>query len=216
MVIPARGISAAALAAALLAAAGCHGDQGTGAVDAGHVPDFSACDKTDAGPYTAGIVETSSTGLFTTTLVSVRTKPMITAPAVPFPTVGDSTFEVTFLQGGGPTPAGLTVTAEKPYMPLHGHGATVYPVVADDGGGAFTISNINFFMGGYWEVTLDLKFPAIVADAGSGTDAAADGPVDGPTDMDAAADAPSEADGGVAHVTPPTTDKVVIPICIPN
>ena len=136
MVIPARGISAAALAAALLAAAGCHGDQGTGAVDAGHVPDFSACDKTDAGPYTAGIVETSSTGLFTTTLVSVRTKPMITAPAVPFPTVGDSTFEVTFLQGGGPTPAGLTVTAEKPYMPIHGHGSDVYPIVADDGGGA--------------------------------------------------------------------------------
>ena len=218
IVIPAFGLAAAAL----LAAAGCHGS-GAAPMDAGHDADFSACDKTDAGPYTAGIVETSGLGLFTTALVSVSTKPKIGDP-VPIPTVGDATFEVTFLEGGGPTPAGLMVTAEKPYMPLHGHGATVYPVVADDGGGAFTISNINFFMGGYWEVTLDLKFPPLVIDAGSGSDAGADGPEDAAPGTDAADDTPATADGGddggddggVVHVAPPTTDKVVIPICIPN
>jgi hypothetical protein len=229
--IPAGGI----LAAALLAAAGCSAS--AEAVDGGeHIPDFTACAKTDAGPYMAGLVSTSGTGMFTTTLVSVSTQPKVGA-VVAVPTVGTSTFEVTFLQGGGP-PTGLMVTAEKPYMPLHGHGSPVFPIVADDGGGAFTISNISFFMGGYWEVTLDLKFPPVVMDAGAGDGASATdaGVGDGASAMDAGvadeagSDAPDETDasgdgpagtdagddGSVIHAPPVTTDKVVIPICIPS
>jgi hypothetical protein len=211
--IPVRGI----LAAALLAVVGCSAS--AAAVDGGeHIPDFTACAKTDAGPYTAGIVETSGTGTFTTTLVSVSTQPKVGGP-VAFPTVGTSTFEVSFLEVGGP-PSGLMVTAEKPFMPLHGHGATVYPDVADNGGGAFTISNISFFMGGYWEVTLDLKFPPPVQDAGAGdagTDAAAveDGGEDAPSDATSGTEGGGD-DGGVVHPAPVTTDKVVIPICIPS
>jgi hypothetical protein len=240
--IPGRVAVVAALALAL-SPAGC-GSKG-GAGDAGtHPPDFSACAMTDAGVYSAGIVETSSARLFTTTLVSVSTKPTVGDP-VPVPTIGDATFEITFLDASGLPPVGLKVTAEKPYMPIHRHGAPTYPTVTDDGGGAFTISKINFFMAGYWEVTLDLKFPPMVVDAGGGDGAAdaaeamdADGATDGgATDAasgtdDAASgtddaaigtdDAAPGTDGaaddgsGVVHAAPPTTDKIVIPICIPS
>jgi len=57
-------------------------------------------------------------------------------------------------------PAGLLMTAEKPYMPQHMHYAATFPAVADKGDGSFEVSRINFFMPGYWELTLNLS-PAV-------------------------------------------------------
>ena len=42
-----------------------------------------------------------------------------------------------------------------PYMPQHGHGASTVPTVTAQGGGAFSVAAIDFFMGGYWELYLD-------------------------------------------------------------
>ena len=39
---------------------------------------------------------------------------------------------------------------------MHDHGATTYPVVTPGDPGTFTISEIDFFMAGYWELKLDL------------------------------------------------------------
>ena len=50
-------------------------------------------------------------------------------------------------------------------MPVHKHGgATIPAIMAAQGGGVFTVSGIDFFMGGYWELYLDLQ-PAGAATA---------------------------------------------------
>jgi hypothetical protein len=51
----------------------------------------------------------------------------------------------------------LQVKAEKPYMPIHMHGASVPPDVTAAGDGTYTVSDIDFIMAGYWQVTLDLQ-----------------------------------------------------------
>jgi hypothetical protein len=56
------------------------------------------------------------------------------------------------------------MTAERPWMPLHGHGATTYPLVSPGDPGQFTVSKMSFFMAGYWEVKLDLQPPSGAAD----------------------------------------------------
>ena len=54
--------------------------------------------------------------------------------------------------------------AERPTMPLHGHGATTFPMVTAGDAGKFTVSEIDFFMAGYWEQKLDLQPAAGTAD----------------------------------------------------
>jgi len=54
-------------------------------------------------------------------------------------------------------------------MPEHSHGASTYPAVADQGDGTFVVSAINFFMPGYWELTLNLLPPA-TGDGGAPAD----------------------------------------------
>jgi hypothetical protein len=44
-----------------------------------------------------------------------------------------------------------------PYMPVHKHGGATIPTIAAQGGGMFAVSGIDFFMGGYWELYLDLQ-----------------------------------------------------------
>ncbi len=64
----------------------------------------------------------------------------------------------------GGAPAAVTMTAERPWMPLHGHGATTFPLVTPGAPGVFTVSGMSFFMAGYWEVKLDLQPTSGAAD----------------------------------------------------
>jgi hypothetical protein len=145
--------------------AGCGG--GTANSDgAPRDADFTVCAGYDAGPYMAGYVTTSAGGGHTVTLVSVSAMP-IDGPVVSSPAVGFDTFIVAVRDAGGAAPAGMTMTAEKPVMPKHSHGAATFPVVVDQGGGTFEVSAIHFFMSGYWELTLNL-LPE--ADAGGAAD----------------------------------------------
>ena len=142
-------------------AAGCGG--GAANPDgASRDADFTVCAGYDAGPYMAGYVTASVGGGYTVALVSVSAMPM-DAPVVSSPAVGFNTFVVAVRDAGGAAPAGLTMTAEKPVMPKHNHGVATFPVVVDQGGGSFEVSAINFFMSGYWELTLNL-----LPEAGSG------------------------------------------------
>jgi len=171
-----------------------------------HAPDFSVCANVDAGPYMAGTTVTSSAGAFAATLVSVSTK-TANGATVEVPTVGQSTFTVSVTEADGSVWPALQIKAEKPYMPFHMHGSPNFPTVSGQGGGTYDVSEITFFMSGYWEVTLDLT--ATLPDGGA-TGAPATEP-----DGDAGDPAPQSGDGGA--VTPPavTTDKIVLPICIP-
>jgi hypothetical protein len=59
---------------------------------------------------------------------------------------------------------GGTGKPADPYMPQHGPGASTVPAVTAQGGGAFSVAAIDFFMAGYWELYLDLTPPGGAAD----------------------------------------------------
>lgn len=48
----------------------------------------------------------------------------------------------------------ITVT---PYMPEHGHGVPLAPLVEDEGGGIYHIKEINFTMPGLWEMRFEIE-----------------------------------------------------------
>jgi hypothetical protein len=85
-------------------------------------------------------------------------------PPIPAPEVGTDTFVVAVTDAASGTPADVTLTAQRPTMPLHGHGSPSFPVVTPGETGTFTISEIGFFMAGYWEMKLDLQPAAGAAD----------------------------------------------------
>jgi hypothetical protein len=144
------------------AVAGCGSDahQHTDAGVTGDA-DFSVCEGTPAVIYAPGISVTSTGGGYVATLLSATTA---TTPPVNTPEIGWGTWVVSITDAGGNPAAGLTMTAERPEMPRHGHGATTYPVVTPGDPGTFTVSEINFFMAGYWTLQLNLMPASGAAD----------------------------------------------------
>jgi hypothetical protein len=134
--------------AALLAGCGSDAQQ----VDAA-VPDFSVCKDTAGIPYTPGIFVTSRLGAYRVTLDSAVTEG---TPPVESPQIGDGTWVVSVTDASAGTPAAVTLTAERPWMPKHNHGATDYPLVTPGEPGTYVISKIDFFMAGYWQLKLNL------------------------------------------------------------
>jgi hypothetical protein len=65
---------------------------------------------------------------------------------------------------GAPAPDDLAVAAPAktqtipadPYMPVHGHGGSTVPAITAMGGGLYSVGNLDFFMGGYWDLYLNL------------------------------------------------------------
>jgi len=115
--------------------------------------DFSVCQDTPAVSYMPAIKVTSSSGAYVATLESAITEG---TPPIVGPGVGLNTWVVTITNAADETAADVTMMAERPTMPLHGHGATTYPMVTPGDPGKFTVSEIDFFMAGYWEQKLDL------------------------------------------------------------
>jgi hypothetical protein len=131
--------------------------------------DFVSCvGETRATPYTPGMQVTSTAGSYVVKLLSN--------------TFADATGKVTdeaFAKGidvwtveadaaATATPVdGLTI-AVNPYMPDHRHGTTAVGVTPA-GSGTYTISPLNLYMAGYWEITLDLSSPAGDAANGAST-----------------------------------------------
>jgi YtkA-like len=130
---------------------------GCGSDDAHHVdsggPDFSVCLDTAGVMYAPGIFVTSRLGAYRVTLVSAVTEG---SPPVESPQIGDGTWEVSVTDATAGTPAEVTMTSERPWMPKHNHGAPDYPVVTPGEPGRYTISKIDFFMAGYWQLKLNL------------------------------------------------------------
>jgi hypothetical protein len=137
-----------------LALAGCssHGQQTLDA--ASQDADFSVCKDTPAVIYMPGIHVTSSSMTYVATLDSAVTEGTV---PVAGPEVGLNTWVVSVTNAADGTPADVTLMAERPTMPLHGHGATTFPTVTPGDPGKFTLSQIDFFMAGYWEQKLDLQ-----------------------------------------------------------
>src|SRR4051812_46529327 len=89
--------------------------------------DFAVCEMTPAVAYTPGMQVTSTQGGYVGTLVSAQTD---RTPPVAVPEVGLGTWVISVTDAAAGTPADVMMTAERPWMPLHGHGATTYPTVS--------------------------------------------------------------------------------------
>ena len=121
--------------------------------------DFATCEDTPAVMYMPGLMVTSTSGAYVATLVSAVTEG---TPPIPSAEIGLDTFVVAVTDAASGMPAAVTLTAQRPTMPRHGHGAPIDPVVTPGDPGTFTISMLKFIMGGYWELKLDLQ-PAMGA-----------------------------------------------------
>jgi len=117
--------------------------------------------------YMPGLIATSPSGAYQATLVSATTVVVAGSPPVDGSLSGDNTWIVSVANAGDAgagTPADVTMTAEKPFMPKHGHGDMTFPTVTPGDPGMFTITKIDFFMLGYWSVPLDLQPTSGAAD----------------------------------------------------
>jgi hypothetical protein len=144
-----------------LAVAGCGSNASQSGDAAAMDADFAVCMGTPAAIYMPGIVVMSSSGAYVASLDSALTEG---TPAVTGPEVGLGTWTVSMTNAADGTPADVTMMAERPWMPLHGHGATTFPAVTPGDPGKFTVSEIDFFMAGYWQQKLDLTPASGVAD----------------------------------------------------
>ena len=141
--------------------------------------DFSVCSGTPAVRYAPGISVLSDSGAYRAAIVTASTDQGSGAP-VPTAAIGYDTFTVAVTsvtdggEAGAPSPDGLTMALPPiggssgkpadPYMPQHGHGAATVPTLTAQGGGGFSVAAIDFFMGGYWELYLDLTPPGGAVD----------------------------------------------------
>jgi hypothetical protein len=115
--------------------AGCTSNPGP-ASDGGGAGDGGA-----TFPADALLAMTSTGGL----RVEVRT-----APDQP-PTVGVSQVQYRVTDGSGAARDDLTLDV-VPWMPSMGHGASVRPQATASGGGAYVLTDVDFFMPGHWEL----------------------------------------------------------------
>ncbi len=171
----------AALSLCVLAGAalsGCNSKGGTSeaSIDA----DFVSCTgETRSTPYHPGMQVTSTNGTFVVKLLSNT-----------FTDSGGKTTDEAFVKGVdvwsveadtaatmAPTD-GLAISV-RPYMPDHLHGTTPVGVMPVGSGGLYTITPVNLYMAGYWEVTLSLVEtpPASASDPDAGADAAPPAPI---------------------------------------
>lgn len=173
------------LLALMLGAAGVAGGCGSKTakvtVPLGTDADFSVCSGTPAVRYASGISVLSKSQAYRVSIETASTDQGSGAP-VPTAAIGYDTFTVTVAavtdggagsDAGTPLPDGLTMTTPAigpsgvladPYMPQHGHGASTVPTITSQGGPLFSVAAIDFFMGGYWQLYLDLTPPGGVAD----------------------------------------------------
>lgn len=102
---------------------------------------------------------------FTVNLSKMGTGSSVTiVDAMPaMPDRGDNTWTVRIADAAG-TPEESMVVSLRPWMPDHGHGSPVEPVITDLGGGEYRIESLNLFMPGLWQITFTLETPAGAAD----------------------------------------------------
>ena len=150
---PTRVLWLLALATGALSA--CHSTGGTTAATTSDAEFLSCSTETRATPYRPGMQVPSRAGtyvvkLLRNTFMDADGKVLEEAPAK-----GVDVWTVEADIAASMTPAdGLSISV-NPYMPDHLHGTTPAAVTAG-GSGTYTISPLNLYMAGYWEITLTI------------------------------------------------------------
>ena len=102
--------------------------------------------ETRAEPYSASMTKVGDSG------VSVTIADAMPAP----PAIFDNQWTLDIADAAGNPIEGATL-AVQPFMPDHGHPTNRESVVTEVGGGTYEVDPVNFMMGGYWEVTVDVE-----------------------------------------------------------
>lgn len=145
---------AALVVSALLLSACSGGDSGSSSGgDAGASGGATACDRdTRKDVYAAGLTKAGAT--FTVKILDAQPAP---------PVKGTNTFTLQVLDASGKPVDGATVSV-VPFMPDHGHGSAVVPVVTPVGtDGKYTVSKVYLAMAGLWEIRIDVQAPGVAA-----------------------------------------------------
>jgi hypothetical protein len=156
-----RGSLVLALAAALLVG-GC-GQNGSASSEDGALTSgkFAACAGSPAVPYAPGMSVASASGAYRAALAMASTQ-LASGGSVATAAIGNDAFTVSVTSAGDAgadagIADGLTLTSTAlPWMPVHMHGASTLPTVGAPGDDGFRVSGIGFFMGGYWQLPLNL------------------------------------------------------------
>jgi hypothetical protein len=120
---------------------------------------FVDCSKeTRATPYAPGTVVASTDGKLKVTLVDNRPGPADANNPPGNWVKGSNTWDLSVSDGAGQPLDGLDIQA-VPRMPDHMHGTSITPITNDEGQGQYQISPLYLYMGGYWQITLNIRSP---------------------------------------------------------
>ena len=72
------------------------------------------------------------------------------------PTTGENALEISLADPNRQPVAQASIEIE-PWMPGHGHGTPIVPVVTDLGAGKYHAQKIDFMMPGFWELTVGVR-----------------------------------------------------------
>lgn len=122
------------------------GSAGAAGVDGGLV---SCAKDARAQVYSPGMTQPGASNLISARLVTIDPAPAL---------VGTNHWVVELRDAAG-APIETTSLTVKPFMPLHGHGASVVPTVVSRGQGTYDIDNVVLFMPGLWQITLSVDAP---------------------------------------------------------
>lgn len=133
-----------ALCVGLLIATGACSSSSSGSGTTGSNPPSLCSTDARATMYTSNMVVKGTSGTFGVKLDSVDPWPLVK---------GENTLTVTVVDGAGSPVTDATLTL-KPFMPDHGHGSSIVPLVGPaKPDGTIEIDHVNTFMPGIWQLT---------------------------------------------------------------
>lgn len=127
---------------------GCSSDESPeDTSDAGELGDGSlntvCADDARAMTYAQGLTVKGKNGLYALRIESIFPDPIYK---------GDNTWTLQVLGADEQPVVDASLTVEKPFMPDHGHGSSIKPEATSEGDGRFTVSRLNLFMPGLWDM----------------------------------------------------------------
>lgn len=138
--------------ASTLAVVGCNNGGG----DDDDMSSIPCSEETRDDDYVQGLEKDGLSALLRTTLDTADPAP---------PDIGNNTWTITVLPMGASTAVGGCTITSVPMMPDHGHGTSPQPTITETTtSGEYEVTPINMFMGGLWEIPLDMDC------GGSGSD----------------------------------------------